>query len=936
MSYVKSGTANITFYNGTSFYQFEQRVPLNIASGSASDMDVITVVSFTAQFAEPVPANTLIAMYPSGSISPLLSGTIPAGERTISLSASASQLSAAGLQGGTLWKYAYLSVIPQTVPTSPTNVTIQMSATLNVTSTTGTVPAGTTGDRFAVRTQPPSTIAPNTQFTINIDVVDSNGHRDAGYEGWAYVSMYYTDEAIAKSGWLAAEPKVIFYSLHIEDGTASVTVSILPAHANHDVYWKIEPEGVGYTTPQKTTTHTCHVTGTGGGPSWHLSFATQPQLINTLGDTIPAVSVEILDANGNVDPTFLDYVQLQVNKADGKTPADTGSLSGTTFVKLSGGVATFDTLKVLKPGGYTLRATHSLARSTTSNVFYGVGTDVLASSTALRQNIRNDNTAWQKTTGTSNPTFATPSSTELNNVNGDLASTNKVTVDGFRMTFPFYMVLTKVIIKAKVSSVTAGPYWQLYTSDDTTTPTNGTWKVRKSYTPPNTNITTVTWTFPTTTVTKGLWVTQNKNGGSSTCDWYSIQVFGHYMNSDIQFFDVTTHQPVVEEYIGVPNPFKTLSGAQTVSRTLLVKNNTSATKQLQLQLEPIRSGGDTRADADNAVLLDESGKVLDYPLIVPADGFGTFQVKYTIAAADNDNSGKHYMRINAYEWEETTGWIGTIWTGTNQFVLKGIVSGSNVGAVGGTNVTDCAYDVAHRSLLSLWIGTGGLNTSLFVDCSTPTGAGPLPWSQITGVTPNTGFTRLAFRDDNILLTRNDSTTCYVFSKVYSLSGSQPLSTASTFTLPTAATGDKIAVGSDTGYFHILNGTSGSVRLYRSTTSGAIAGNVSLSSWLGSGTITGMWYDAINRLIFLVTAVSGGTRKIAWYNSTTLQQVGTATNADRNTFDCYGGFTQGTSYYLFFGARYLWRYASTSYSGGTEIKDFAPSSPSTKGPAYSVI
>jgi hypothetical protein len=934
MSYITSGAANIIFYNSTVFTGFAQTISLNVTSGTASDTDVVTGVSLVAQLDEMAPAQMRLAVYTSGSIGPLLSGTIAAGERTISLSASAAQLSAAGLQGGALWKYAYLSVITDTIPSSPNNITLSMSATLNVTSTVGAVPAGGPGDRLVVRTQPPSTLNTNTQYTIDVDIVDSSGHRDVSYSGTILMRMYYSDGSGPLAGWRANAPFSTVEFHQAINGTVSFVVSLVTAHADRDVYWNITSDLTNY--PQPTTTHTCHVIGSGGGSDRYLSFTAQPQLINVLGATIPNVVVSVVDRSGAVDTSITGSVTLQVNKADGTTPADTGSLSGTLVDSLSSGVATFDDLTVLKAGGYTLRATHTTAKSATSNVFYGVGSE-LPTTGGPRQNIMNDATVWRKTTGTSNPTFATPTNTELSYVNGDLASTNKVTVDGFRMTFPHHLVLTKVIIKAKVSTVASSPYWQLYTSTNTTTPTDGTWQAVKSFTPTNTNVTTVTWTFSTTTVTKGVWVTQNKNGGSSTCDWYSIQVFGHYVNGAIQFFDGGSQAPLVDDYIGVPSPFKPLSGAQTVYRTMLVKNNTSATKQLQLQLEPARSGGDTLADADNAVLLDESGKVLDYPLIVPAGGFGAFQVKYTIDAAANDNSGKHYMRINAYEWEETTGWIGTIWTGTNDMIFRPISgSSANSSSVGSYNVTDCAYDVAHRTLIGLWIGVGGENGKLILDDSTPSGPGSMTLGQITGVTPNTGFTRLAYRDDKILLTRNDSTTCYIFSDLYSPPNIRSLSTASTFSLPTAATGDKIAVGSDTGYFHILNGTSGSVRLYRVTTAREIVGNVSLASWLGSGTITGMWYDPVNRLIFVVTAVSGGTRKIAWYNSTTLQQVGTATNADRNTFECYGGFTQGTSYYLFFGARYLWRYASTSYSGGTEIKDISPPSPSTKGPVYSLI
>jgi len=148
MSYVKSGTANIIFYNSTSFNGFAQKVSLNLESGSASELDIVTGASLTAQFADAAPANALIAVYTSGSISPLMSGTISAGDRSISLSVSESQLAAAGLQGGANWKYAYLSVLPQTIPSSPSNVTTQISGTLSVTSTVGEAPGGTTGDRL--------------------------------------------------------------------------------------------------------------------------------------------------------------------------------------------------------------------------------------------------------------------------------------------------------------------------------------------------------------------------------------------------------------------------------------------------------------------------------------------------------------------------------------------------------------------------------------------------------------------------------------------------------------------------------------------------------------------------------------------------------------------------------------------------------------------
>lgn len=98
------------------------------------------------------------------------------------------------------------------------------------------------------------------------------------------------------------------------------------------------------------------------GPATTIAFSAQPTSV-TAGSTMPAVSVKLTDSFGN-----LTSLSGSVTLALGNNPGH-ATLSGTLQRNVVNGVATFDDLKLDKPGtGYTLVAT-SGGLSATSNAF---------------------------------------------------------------------------------------------------------------------------------------------------------------------------------------------------------------------------------------------------------------------------------------------------------------------------------------------------------------------------------------------------------------------------------------------------------------------------------------------------------------------------------------------------------------------------------------
>src|SRR5205823_6450245 len=94
----------------------------------------------------------------------------------------------------------------------------------------------------------------------------------------------------------------------------------------------------------------------------HLAVGVQPR--NTVAGVAvsPAVTVQVLDAFGNLVSTDTSNVTIVI----GSNPA-AGTLSGTTTVAASGGIASFGTLSINKVGtGYTLSASDGSLGGSTS------------------------------------------------------------------------------------------------------------------------------------------------------------------------------------------------------------------------------------------------------------------------------------------------------------------------------------------------------------------------------------------------------------------------------------------------------------------------------------------------------------------------------------------------------------------------------------------
>jgi hypothetical protein len=102
--------------------------------------------------------------------------------------------------------------------------------------------------------------------------------------------------------------------------------------------------------------------GTGGVSAGRLAFLVQPNNVSAGSAISPEVKVIAVDSLGNVLPGFGGTVSVAL----GSGP---GTLSGTTSVAASGGLAIFGTLAVSQAGQYRLVASAPGLASVTSAPF---------------------------------------------------------------------------------------------------------------------------------------------------------------------------------------------------------------------------------------------------------------------------------------------------------------------------------------------------------------------------------------------------------------------------------------------------------------------------------------------------------------------------------------------------------------------------------------
>jgi probable HAF family extracellular repeat protein len=203
--------------------------------------------------------------------------------------------------------------------------------------------------RGLVFTTQPSDVGVNQAIAppVQVSVVDENDNRDASASDAVTVAIGNN----AGGGTLS--------------GTKTVNAVNGVATFNN---LSLNKRGVGYTLV--ATSPSPDIAGATSNPfviGPRLKFSVHPT--STGVDTIiaPAVQVQVLDENGNVDMSAIDTITVDI----GNNPSG-ASLSGTQTKAAEGGVATFDNLSVDKPGkDYTLVATSATLGtvSATSNPF---------------------------------------------------------------------------------------------------------------------------------------------------------------------------------------------------------------------------------------------------------------------------------------------------------------------------------------------------------------------------------------------------------------------------------------------------------------------------------------------------------------------------------------------------------------------------------------
>ena len=385
-------------------------------------------------------------------------------------------------------------------------------------------------------------------------------------------------------------------------------------------------------------------------------------------------------------------------------------------------------------------------------------------------------------------------------------------------------------------------------------------------------------------------------------------------------------------------PISRINGAAVQTRNVLLRNNTGSPITVLPTVTYAHSDGDSLADQFHCAVLDSNGVEITDSIILPANGNTFVTLQYTIAAAENNSTGKHYMRFDLATppaappaFGATTRLLLMDTPTLNGPMYKKTTSGGTDTSinVGGATGLDIAMDFDGGVGLGLlgvaasgFLHVNGIYATTHSNAFANTTSITSLTMRYTGVGTAGTKTKIGYSAGTLMVTDSGSTTVWYGGNIYtSTATSQTLAGAfNTLAIAAQTSGNKIVIGGEAGYFYLANGTSGSVQVYRYTSAGALAGTLDLSSWLGARTLSAMWYDRTLHRLYLSTTVSGGSRNIAWYSTKTLTIISSTTNADQIAVECTGGLINGSTYYLYFGGRYLWSY-TTRFSGGSLLTDF---------------
>lgn len=236
-------------------------------------------------------------------------------------------------------------------------------------------------------------------------------------------------------------------------GSVTATVGALAACAPAQYAWSTAATNDGNFTGAMQTLVTANSklnTNVVNGCS--LSFSAEPanavvgQVISNTAfePTGPALQVEVLDGNGNLD----SYSSAPISMSLATNPGS-GTLSGTTTQTASSGVATFDDLSINQPGtGYELLASSAGITSATSSPFDETSAGTNCSS----------NPSCQTTTSTSQSTLTVSSSGSGNTLSITVDPGTPLTCSGYTSQDPnWYSFLSSQTSTGKVVTYTVVP-----------------------------------------------------------------------------------------------------------------------------------------------------------------------------------------------------------------------------------------------------------------------------------------------------------------------------------------------------------------------------------------------------------------------------------------------------------------------------------------------
>lgn len=908
-------------------------IPLSAPSVPMAATDVVQTVTLTliGTRASGASGNVFFnGLWPN----PSLSGSAGAFTLSYTITANSYRPGGTGESGFTAANY----VAPRLLVSGGgvAGAIIITSATVTVTTTTDPIGEGPTsggtpttvvnassGTKLEFVAYPPQGAAFATPYTTSVDVVTTTRYADgsasSGRNVGASGSITLTIKQAAGSTTIPFTVSAVTATSHtltVTGGRATATITI-PSTATTGPFILMAS---GFTGTPKATDGVSPQINFGSLLSQGIVWGTEPTRYVEVGAAYTTFTAVAKNTSLATITGFTGTVTLSILRGG---QSDAASYSGTTEVAAVSGVATFSTITFTKAGTYTLSASATGFNPTSTVTVIVTGVFAEDDILGLRQNILYDGTLVGKCTG--NPpspgVIAAASNSELRIIDGDMAATTSVTADGFRFIHPHLIRLQRVDYKVALSTITGTPRIELYTSQDATTISNGTWTLQSSFTPKTAAVQIGAFTLSTPVICKGVYISLHDNGGAATATWRAIHISGPYINPAISWTASTPQGRDVtsENTIGIPVPYRVLTGAQNVTRELIMRNNTSSEYQLAVLHEAARDGGDSLM-ASQVTLEDENGLALPGQFLLSPYASKAFTIRYNITAAENDNSGKHVGRISLLSYSESSAYAFFV-ENTGGMEIRTLDDGTLIQntSTGGTTFHDVAFSafmtqhmrIGDNGGTEIRIRNGGSLTDSFPAANSIT---------ITSAGTASDKNRMIIFDGYVYIFDQTSTTVRRTPRMTGALQTVTLASLATpFSLPAQTTGAKSSVERSANRMWVQNGTAADIVIYDIDTNGSVYNSISTVTNLSGRTINAIIWDPIEEELYVITTVSAGSRLIARY-ATDGTFVSSTANSDQSGVEATGGGVIGGKLYIMYGGRYMWRYDVQTLANGSELWD----------------